>query len=329
MEPRGKTIVITGAGGFIGRRLCERLRGEGARVVGLELPSRAAEAEAYCDRVVAGDVAALASVEDACKGADAVIHTAAVVSEDGPWALFRRVNVEGTRGLARAARRAGAARFVHLSSVMVYGFHFPPEVAEEGPLRGDYNPYCQTKIESEHAAMDFDQAGAMRVTIVRPGDVYGPRSEPWVLRPLRMMQRGHFVVPGGNGVLNPVHVDDLADGILLCLGDRAEGQAFNVSGGEAVAVRRYFDHLARMLGPRGVRVVPRAALSAAGLVASVAARLFAFELPASPSAVRFLTRPHAYSIAKARRVLGYAPRVSLEEGMAGVEGWLTRERPLG
>ena len=109
--------------------------------------------------------------------------------------------------VTRAAREAGVRRFVHISSVMVYGFRYPPDVTEDGLLAGEGNPYCETKIESERVARSFQEPGTLDVVALRLGDVYGPGSVPWVVRPLELMRRRLFILPsGGRGVLNPVHM---------------------------------------------------------------------------------------------------------------------------
>jgi nucleoside-diphosphate-sugar epimerase len=111
--------------------------------------------------------------------------------------------VDGSEQVALAARSQGASRFVHLSSVMVYGFNYPRLVSEEGPLRGENNPYCGTKIEGERVVQRHHQAGTFEVTVIRPGDVYGPGSVPWVIRPFELMRAGIFVLPSaGQGIVN-------------------------------------------------------------------------------------------------------------------------------
>lgn len=326
---QGETVAITGVGGFIGLRLAERLLGEGARVVGLDQsPEAARKAEQKGVQVVVGGVNDGEALRRLCAGASRVIHTAAVVAEQGDRALFQRVNVEGTRQTAEAARAAGVRRFVHLSSVMVYGFRFPDQVAEEGPLRGEGNPYCETKIESEQMARAYDDPGGMRVILARPGDVYGPRSVPWVVRPLALMKQGLFVVPdGGRGRINTVHIDNLIDGILLCLERGEGGRAYNLTDGVSEEVGVYFRRLARLLGQSRVRSLPAPLLRRAFGVVARGAALLGKEPPAYPDAVDYLLRPGTYSI-EAARALGYRPRVGLDEGMEQVRRWLEAERLL-
>lgn len=329
MDLRGRHVVITGLGGFIGLRLAEVLRETGARVTGLELPGAGVErAKASGFEVQAGDVTSGADAAQAVRAADVVIHTAAIVGEGGELEAYRRVNVGGTVTMAQAAKDAGVRRFVHLSSVMVHGFTFPPNVAEDGPTRGEGNAYCQTKIESEAALQPLVDAGRFDVTIIRPGDVYGPGSIPWVVRPLELMKQGLFALPdGGTGMINHVHVDSLAEGIRLAIEKDASG-AFCLSDGVATSCRDYFGHLARMRGAT-MRSVPSWLLLGAFSVIGPAFQAFGKAPPARAEAVRYLLRPSAYSIEKAKAVLGYRPLVSLAEGMQRVEVWARAQGLLG
>jgi nucleoside-diphosphate-sugar epimerase len=321
MNVRGSSVVVTGIGGFIGLRLAEVLRDAGASVKGLELPGPAAtRAKARGFEVVEGDVTSEASGAEVVRGADVVVHTAAIVGEGGDLEQYRAVNVGGALTMARAARSAGARRFVHLSSVMVHGFSFPPNVTEDGPLRGEGNAYCQTKIESEAALQPLHEPGRFELTIIRPGDVYGPGSVPWIVRPLALMKQGLFALPdGGRGVINHVHVDSLCDGIRLALEEDASG-AFCLADGVATSCRDYFGHLARMSGTT-LRSVPSWLLLGAFSVIAPAFEALKKTPPARADAVRYLLRPHAYSIEKAKAVLGYRPLVPLDAGMRGVEAW--------
>lgn len=325
MNVRGSVVAITGIGGFIGLRLAEVFREAGATVRGLELEgSAAARARASGFEVLDGDVTRPESARKLVQGASVVLHTAAIVGEGGDLEVYRRVNVRGVVTMAEAAREAGARRFVHLSSVMVHGFTFPQNVTEDGPLRGEGNAYCQTKIESEAALRPLEREG-FDVTVIRPGDVYGPGSIPWVVRPLELMKKGLFALPdGGSGVINHIHVDSLAHGIQLAVEQDASG-TFTLADGVATSCREYFGFLARMAGV-SLRSLPSWALLGAFSVIAPAFEAFKQQPPARADAVRYLLRPHAYSIEKARRVLGFEPRRSLADGMAQVESWAKAQR---
>ena len=311
-----KTLFITGIGGFIGARLAERALQMGHTVRGVDL-SRAAALRARRLGVDAecGSIEDEALMARALRGAELVVHTAAIVKEAGRLEDFRRVNVGGTVYVARAARAAGASIFVHLSSVMVYGFDFPELVDETGPRRGEGNAYCQTKIESEDAVLALNEPARFGVIVIRPGDVYGAGSEPWVTRPVEMLKRRILLLPRrGLGIMNHVYVDNLIDGIWLAIEKRAFGRAFNVTDGVATTNREYFGKLAELAGLPPPRNAPAALLEALGATAELARRAGLSHDPLSRDSVRYLMRPHAYSIERARRELGYQPRIPLEKG---------------
>jgi nucleoside-diphosphate-sugar epimerase len=284
------TIAVTGASGFIGAALCERLRADGDRVIGVDIggePDRRA------------DVSDPSATVAALGGADAVVHAAAIVAERGRMEDFVRVNVRGTRNVLDAA---GPRRTVVIASVAGWGYEFRRELPEDAPPRPCGVPYVDTKGATETLAL---RRGA---TVIRPGDVYGPGSAPWVVRPLEMIRAGRFFLPSpGDGVMTLVYVDDLVDAIVRALREpRAAGRAYTVWDGSPVPAREYFERL----GGRPVRTLPAAVLRAA-----------ARAMGAGPAAVTFVTRRAAYPNERARAELGWEPSTTLDEGMARTREW--------
>ncbi|WP_072898015.1 NAD-dependent epimerase/dehydratase family protein [Hydrocarboniphaga daqingensis] len=317
MTHTSTTIAITGIGGFIGLRMAERARANGWTVRGLDLsPAGAERARAAGAEVVVGSVNDAAAVAAALQGADWVFHTAAIVEEDGPRDLYERVNIEGTRTVCKVAQQLGVRRLVHLSSVMVYGFDYPQDVAEDGPVDGQGNVYNDTKLASERVALSFNDPQRLGVIVIRPGDVYGRGSLPWVTRPVQMLRRGVFMLPGrGSGVINHVHVDNLIDGVMLAVDHDAIGEAFNITDGVATRCDAFFAPHARLAGVRRVPALPTWAVMLLMRLSQPWWRLRGQTPPASPTALRFLLRRHRYSIAKAQARLGYQPRIDLEQGV--------------
>ncbi|HET6510331.1 MAG TPA: NAD(P)-dependent oxidoreductase [Baekduia sp.] len=316
-------VFITGASGFIGRALGDRFARDGYEVRGVDVAADPARG------VVAGDVGAPGAWQDHAAGSDLVIHTAAIVSMSGadPRAVWR-VNALGTKHVLDAATRAagGATRVVHLSSVTVFGFAFPDGVDESYPTEPNGVPYVDTKIASEALVLRAHAAGEVPCAIVRPGDVYGPRSRPWTLLPVEEIERRRFVLPArGRGVFSPVFIDNLVDGIVLAATHPdGAGGVFTLSDGVGVTTAEFFGHYARMLGRR-LATLPTGPSRALASAAALGARVARQETEINASAARYLARTGTYSIARARDVLGYAPAVSLEDGMARTEAWLRAE----
>ncbi|MFC7618225.1 NAD-dependent epimerase/dehydratase family protein [Actinokineospora soli] len=316
-------VFITGASGFIGRALADRLTADGHEVRGVDLRADPARG------VVAGDIGAPGPWQDEVAGSDWVVHTAALVSNCPDLGTAWRVNALGTRMVLDEAK--GCARFVHVSSVRVFSdLGFPDGVTEEHPVRPDGNPYVDTRVASEQVVLQAHAAGQVPVTVVRPGDVYGPGSRPWTVLPVAMIKANRFVLPAmGKGVFSPVHIDDLVDGVLLAAASpRAAGQVFTLSGGVGVPCAEFFGHYCAMLGKRGPVVAPTPVALALARAVAAAARSRGAATEANPTAVRYLCRKGTYSIDKARGVLGYRPRVDLAEGMARLRPWLAERGML-
>ena len=315
-------VFITGASGFIGRALAQHYRSRGAEVCGIDLASDPDWG------VVAGDITRPDDWVAQLESVDLVIHTAAVVSNTASMDLAWNINVRGTSELLRSSAAAGVSRFLYLSSVAAYGFDFTSDVCEDRPLRPMGNTYVDTKIASEHAVLACHNSGAMDCTIVRPGDVYGPGSRPWVVLPLQMIARRRFLLPAhGQGMFSPVYVDDLVRGISLAAEEEAgRGQIFNISGSGPVSCAEFFGHHARMLG--GEKALRCVSTNTALLLAELARRavqLVGGSTEMGRGAIDMLSRRAGYSIDKARRLLGYEPAVDLEQGMRLTLDWINSQ----
>lgn len=318
-----RRVFITGANGFIGRAITRRLRADGVEVVGVDANADQASG------VIAGDISKAGDWQDAVAGCDLVVHTAAVVSNAVDAETTWRVNVLGTRHVVNAAAAAGVRRLVHLSSVRAFSdLDYPDGVDEQWPVRTDGNAYVDTKIASEHVVLQAHAARELGATIIRPADVYGPGSRPWVVLPLEAMKSGSFALPaGGRGVFSPVYVDDLVDGLLAAAAHPdAAGQILTLTGPDTASTAEYFGHLHRMLGRDGSprTVSTGVAVGFAAIVATIA-RLRGRPTEINPTTVRYLARTGSYSSAKARALVGYEPQVDLDEGMRRTEAWLRSE----
>jgi nucleoside-diphosphate-sugar epimerase len=314
----GRRVAVTGAGGFIGEAVTRRLVDEGADVIGIEV---APELGRRVQK--AGAVARLADVSDretiatALRDAELVVHAAAYVREWGPMEDFMRVNVEGTANVLDGAEAAGAARVVHLSSVVVYGFDDEGEQDESAHRRAVGIPYIDTKSASDRIAC---RRGAV---VIRPGDVYGPGSVPWVLRPGELLRRGQMALPGrGDGNMLPVYIDDLVESIVLGLHRGVPGHAYTVWSGEEITFDDYATRLAEASGGKPPRHLPKPVLWTLSGAAELAARARGVPPPFGRHGVTLVDRRGSVSNRRAREELGWEAKVDLEEGIRHSAKWL-------
>jgi nucleoside-diphosphate-sugar epimerase len=171
--------------------------------------------------------------------------------------------------------------------------------------------------------------GRVECTVVRPGDVYGPRSRVWGTVPAELMRQRRFMLPGwGRGIHSPVYIDNLVDGVVLAgIASDAAGQVFTLSDGIGVPYREFFAPYAELVGRRLVLLPAPVAIGASAVVYRVA-RLVPGDNEINPGSARYLLRRGTYSIEKARKVLGWEPRIGLKVGLERTVGWL-REQGFG
>ncbi|HTE51240.1 MAG TPA: NAD-dependent epimerase/dehydratase family protein [Kofleriaceae bacterium] len=324
------TVLVTGASGFIGRSLVARLRRERDAVRALVLPGEAAPLDAEIAR---GDVTRPETLTPALRRVRTVYHLAAVVGDWGAESLYQAVNVTGTRNLLGAAADAGVERVVVVSSVVVYGSQLAREVCDEDlPREHGCGPYSRSKRAQEELALDFHRFGRVPVTVVRPGNVFGPGSINWVDMPVAMLRAGRLpLIDGGRGDAALTWVENLVD--LLVLAARspaAAGRVYNANDGSGVTWARYFTELARVAGARPPRLrMPGSAAMATAVAMEAAWRLtrrrgrplFTRE------AVTLLASGPPVPVRRAAVELGFAPAVGFHETMERLAGALAPGRP--
>jgi nucleoside-diphosphate-sugar epimerase len=318
------SAFITGASGHIGRALGERLRADGIEVAGVDLQTDKGR------HVVAGDLSVPAGWQRVAQGAEVVFHTPARGPRPASRELAWQVNVLGTRHALEAAIAGGARRFVHLSSVRVFGEGgFPDGVAEQHPVRLEGNPQTDAMIAAEQVVLQAHAAGEAECVVLRAGDIYGPESRQWTVLPVEAIRAGRFVLPArGSGIFSPLFVENLTDALALAgTKPHVAGQVFNVTDGVGISCLEFFGHYERMLGRGGSRTLPTWAAGGLAGVTEVIGRAAGYDITGRRAEIRYLARTGTYAIAKARKLLDYEPRFDLTEGMRRTESWL-REQGL-
>jgi oxidoreductase len=327
--------LVTGATGFIGRHLARRLLAGGREVRLLCRAGSAAKLEAETRRraeIAEGDLRDGPSVARAVEGAGRVYHCAGHVSDWGTEEQFTDVNVAGTQRLLDAACASGVDRFVHLSSIAVFGVPSPPSFDDESPYRAGRDLYSRTKIAGEQAALRCHEERHLPVVALRPAVVYGPGSA-WVEEPIAMMRAGKmFLLGGGEGTCHPCYVENLVDAMILAAEHpRAVGRAYIVADDEPISFAEYFNHLARMVGKAPIRrsiPIAVARTMASGFEAWAGLRRTGARPLLTHQAIDMVTAKSRMSMRRIREELGFTPRYSVSAAMAELETRLRRGLPL-
>ena len=322
------TALVTGATGFIGRRLAERLleRGDAVRLL-VRRPDAAAALQAGGAELVVGALEDTSSLSAATAGATVVFHCAGLSTDWGAFCDFEAVNVTGARALAEAAARAATVtRFVHLSTTDVFGY---PKVAcgDDAPVRDAGLPYNRSKLRGEQAVMEVARATGLPVTVVRPATVYGPRSKDWAVEVGKVLLKKEMVlVRGGRARAGLLYVDDLVDALLaLVASPVTAGQHYTLRDPGEETWRDYLDALSAGLGlapPR--RSLPFGLAYALGGASEALWRLVgAKSRPLlTRHAVNVFGLDQGYGISRAQADFGFAPKVGFAEGVARTVAWL-------
>ena len=340
MDLRNQRVLVTGANGFIGGRLAERLaQGEGAIVrglvrkpVGATLGGRPAEGNhtGLPLQLVNGDMTDADAMHRAVEGCDVIIHCAAKQFPPGTCAQYFSENVGGFENLARAALENHVERFVHLSTINVHGYPSPPGCNADSPLRESGDFYSDSKVATERMAWQYHREKNLPLVIVRPGCTYGPRSGAWTLTPIQRLRAGKRVLIGdGSGACNTAYIDNLVDLILLATKNEAAlGQAFIGTDGVGVTWREFYGAYARMMGVTRMNSVSLWAARMIAIASEAVAHVTGGRPFVARQSIEFYSHRVVYDISKAKKLLGYEPRVSFAEGMARTRQWLAESGQL-
>lgn len=315
----GMKILITGGAGFIGSHVCERLLGEGHCVTVLDdlndfyAPSAkeanlAAIRESGSFRFYRDDITNEARVEQVFEESrpDVVIHLAARAgvrpSLEQPL-LYQRVNVGGTMVLLEACRQFGVRKFVFASSSSIYGIANRVPFSEEDFLNQPISPYAATKIAGEKIAYTYSHLYGLKVICLRFFTVYGPRQRPdlAIRKFIEMIDQGRSIPVFGDGTTGRDYtfVTDTVDGIVRALEYDCRYETFNLGNSHPIQLRALIQTIERAIGKRA-KIQP---------------------MPEQPGDV-----PITYAdISKAQKLLGYDPKVTIEDGIRRFVDWYSRE----
>ena len=312
-------VLITGAGGFIGSHLVDSQidQGHDVRAVDLNVDRLAHAAKKPNLEIVKGDLTDENLVNRLVKNTDIVYHLASAhLDITLPDSYYRQVNVTATSNLLNAAWGAGVKRMIHCSTNSVIGEIKNPPVDETAACNPT-NIYEQTKLEAERVVLDFYKNTGFPVVIVRPAWVYGPRC-PRTSRLMRMVGKGRFFMFGdGQTLRHPIFISDMVDALeLIAETEGVNGETFFIAGDKPVTIERLIQSIANVQDVK-LRVIhlPLALGRTAGYGMQQAFKPLGKQPPFSQRSLDFFIKDNAYDISKARRELGFDPKITLLEGL--------------
>ncbi len=325
------TVLVTGANGYTGKYMCEYLAQQGVATRGMYWPPDGEPDYAHENlELVPGDLRDRETLKPALDGIEVVYNIAALyrtmtVSEQ----MYFDVNAAGVGNLVELAAEAGVRRFVQCSTMGVHGTVADPPGTEEAPIQPD-DYYQLTKLKGEEIARELGQQLNLPMAIVRPAAIYGPR-ETRFRKLAQLISRGRFVMFGDGEVLyHFVHVRDLCDGFILCAElDQAVGETYLIADDHAVTLNTVVRVLAEATGKKPPRLhVPFAVLQTASIACEFACKPFGISPPLHRRRAAWFRSTRSFDIGKARRELGYEPKVKTEQGLTEMvqsfaeAGWL-------
>lgn len=328
-------MLITGGTGLLGGHLVERMAQQGHKVRALvRTTSDIEHLRTTGAEIIYGNVEDYGSLVAAAQGMDVVIHAAArVLPGWGQWRDFQSCIVEGTENVLNASIAAGVKKFVYVSSGTVIGDaaigvekpadESAPYLDIEKPSREMF--YDCAKARAEQIVLDYHKQGKISATVVRPCMVYGPRCRLLTDRIYTYVKI--FPVLPGNAMAKTalVHVHDVADCVILAAtSEKSWGQIYNISPEEVVTFRDFINSMAKATGKSEFKIViPLGVVFASAAVMEMWGRLIRSEDAPflTRSDIKFVRDGMYIDSSKARKELGWQPKISIEEGCRQYVEW--------
>ena len=321
-------ILVTGGNGFLGHNLISALQKRGDRVRVLALPTEDTTwLEERNVKVFRGDIRSLEALIAPMRGVEGVIHLAAMIGAWNAMEKYYAVNVTGTENVCRAALQANVRRIIHISSAMVYDMSTgQAAAAEDDFLEPLDEPYSWTKAQSDMLVQRMIREEHLPATIIRAGTLIGPGDTLNFGRLVDRIRAGKGILIGsGKNIVPLVYITDLVQGLLLALdSQQAVGKIYNISNDQSLTQKVFFSAIAKEIGVPAPRIhVPYLPLYTAAYIAERVAVL------SNNRILPFLTRhgvklygaDNRLSIEKARRELGYTPKVPLMQAIRITSNW--------
>ncbi|MFZ0454151.1 MAG: NAD-dependent epimerase/dehydratase family protein [Ignavibacteriaceae bacterium] len=318
-------VLVTGGTGFTGSALVLRLVNLGHSVKTLDYKEgiRVQQLKDAGVDVIIGSITDKDLVDKITENVDFVFHVAAAFRElDVPSEHYYNVNVNGTRNVFDAAKKHSVKKVVYCSTQGVHGHISNPPGNENSPIAPeDY--YQQTKYEGELVAQEF-MKGGMKVTIIRPTAIYGPGDPERFYMIFKRVKNGSFPMFGkGETFYHPVYIDNLVDAFILSMDlEKGNGQTYIIADEEYLPIKELVKRVGKAMNREvKIKFYPILPLVVAGHVVEKVCKPFGIAPPIFPRRVDWFRQVRAFSIDKAKRELGYIPKVGIDEGLRNTAEW--------
>ena len=349
LKLKNKTILVTGASGFIGGRIVERLcQNHDCQVKALvHNLGHAARISRFKIELIKGDVLDKKLMKQITRGVDYVIHGA--VGNTADIKLNRQITVEGTRNIMQASLKNRVKRIIYFSTMSVYGYPLSQRVNEKSEYKKVPNDnYNQMKIEAEEIAKGYIKRG-LPLVILQPTQVYGPYSSTWTISPINELTNNQLLlVNEGQGLANPLYIHNLIDAVLLALTKKtALGETFIISDGKAMTWKKFYESYQKMLKKDSlpelnyfnqlkwqilswpIKLAKKIGLPKPNFIVNKIKPLYQRARAInnwSKNRQLFFSSKTRFEITRAQKILGYSPRISFSQGMKLTKQWLKYSR---
>ncbi len=315
---------ITGASGFVGTHLVKKLL-KNNWSVRILIHKKNIQESKDCE-VFVGDIGEKNILEDALRDVDVLFHLAAALGGSlFDKNEFFRINTAGTQNVLDAAFKAGVKKAVHFSSAGVLGAVRNNKVANEAYPTRPISAYDQSKLEGEKIALNQTKKGNP-IFVIRPGWVYGPGDRRTFKLIRAVAQKKFILVTRGQAHQTPVFIDDLLQGVMLCVEQGRYGEIYNIAGDEVLTVKQIVENIAVAINSTIPKLtLPLFPTKVAAWKLEKTFKLFKKEAPLTRGKLAFFIHPKPLSIQKATQELDYIPQTSFQTGIAQTVTWY-RER---
>ena len=324
-------VLVTGATGFIGQVLVDKLLEQDNKVSALVLPQEEIPVS-WGDRVeiIRGSIIDPEAVQTSMKGAGTVFHLAAVVGDWGDEKLFWETGVDGTRHILDEALKY-KTRTVLASSIVVYGENIGKcECTEDVSFGKILGPYSRVKQAQEKMAWEYHKEKELPLTVIRPANVYGPGSKPWVHQVLyTLRQGGPTLINGGDFNAGLVYVDTVAEAMIIAASSpKAIGRAYNVCDENDITWKRYLSDLSEIVGLPKPKAIPGFLAKPAGVAINTVWKTFNIKKqpPMTRESLNLVGSRHRINVDRLKNDLKYKPDYPYEKGLAEVKKYVLKEK---